>query len=101
MNAAVGITPYQESFAVDPNEILKEDFSKLTHTYHNQNSVSNFNNTKKLKIVPLHNLQVMRNESPGLTNITEDFSNEEVDRKPFIDQQEHQFMNYICSTSRK
>jgi len=99
LNTAVGITPYQESSAIDPNKIPKKDFSTLTYIYPTQNavSISNSDNTKKLKVLPLLNVRVIRSESPRLTNISEDFSlssTEEIKRA-------HPFLNHICSSSRK
>ena len=42
MGASVGFTPYQESFAVDPNEILRKDHSRFSEDFstRNQNVLS-------------------------------------------------------------
>ena len=42
MGASVGLTPYQESFAVDPNEILRKDHSRFSEDFsaRNENMLS-------------------------------------------------------------
>lgn len=101
MNAAVGITPYQESFAVDPNEILQKDFSKLTHIYHPQLSAPNSESARDLKTTTsFQNLRILAKEERQLSDFDEDEEvmdvKEEMDTKSFVSQN---FMTVLRNNS--
>lgn len=62
MSSAVGITPYQESFAVDPNEILQKDFSRI----------QDFSHTRPAGLKPYFSLDLKNIFSHGLYAINID-----------------------------
>ena len=95
MGSSVGLTPYQESFAVDPNEILRKDHARFSDavdyvTSHSVDYVTS--QIDDFASQQRHNdsADFVQKFEPDFVKEENTFSeNEEVDEKPVFDQLQH------------
>ncbi len=96
MNSAVGITSYQESFAVDPNEILQKDFSRFQQSGSKHSTGLIKWNTFKVKNISLMFI-IKKLDSYFSDNNSRIAIKTEVDMKPALGS--HQDSIYPCALS--
>ena len=95
MGSSVGLTPYQESFAVDPNEILRKDHARFSDavdyvTSHSVDYVTSQSDDFASQQRHNDSADFVQKFEPDFVKEENTFSeNEEVDEKPVFDHLQH------------